>query len=166
MNTADITIRRLLPEDTAHFRDVRLRALQEFPDNYASSYEEEVAQPESFHREVITVHYVLGAFDAEALVGTVIMRRYSFRHFHHKATLSAVYVEPARQGEGLGKRLLNTVIDHARTQVEQIIIAVGANNPAGVKFYESLGFVAYGLEPRAMLRRGQYFDDLWMIKTL
>lgn len=161
-----ILIRRLTPEDTSRFREVRLRALQEFPENYASSYEEEVIQPVAFHCDVITGNYVLGAFDDERLIGTVVMHRYSFRNFHHKATLSAVYVEPVRQGQGIGRRLLTAVLDHAKGEVEQIIIAVGANNPPGVRFYESLGFTAYGHEPRAMKRHGEYFDDIWMIRRL
>jgi ribosomal protein S18 acetylase RimI-like enzyme len=164
--TPFITLRRLGPEDVACFREVRLRALQEFPEHYASSYEEEVAMPPSFHADVLSQHYVLGAFDGNALIGTVVMRRYSFLHFHHKATLSAVYVAPAYQGKGIGKQLLQTVLVHAQTEVEQIIIAVGANNPSGVRFYESLGFTRYGYEPRAMKRSGEYFDDIWMIRQL
>jgi L-amino acid N-acyltransferase YncA len=161
-----VTLRRLGREDGARFREVRLRALQQFPENYASSYEEESVQPLSFHEEVLTQHHVLGAFEHGELIGTVVMRRYGFRHFHHKATLSAVYVEPAHQGRGIGKRLLQAIIAHAATQVEQIIIAVGANNPSGVRFYESLGFTQYGYEPRAMKRGDQYFDDIWMIRIL
>ncbi len=162
----DIAIRRLTPEDAARFRAVRLRALQEFPENYASSYEEESTQPEAFHRDVLEQHYVLGAFEGDTLIGTVVMRRYGFRNFHHKATLSAVYVQPSHQGRGIGKQLVEAVLAHAKTQVEQIILAVGANNPPGVRFYESLGFTIYGHEPRAMKRHGQYFDDIWMIKAL
>lgn len=161
-----VTLRRLAPEDAAQFRAVRLRALQEFPEHYASSYEEESVQPEAFHRDVLAQNYVLGALDGETLIGTVVMRRYGFRNFHHKATLSAVYVQPSYQGRGIGKRLVQAILNYAKNEVEQIILAVGANNPPGVYFYESLGFTQYGYEPRAMKRHGQYFDDIWMIRTL
>lgn len=52
------------------------------------------------------------------------------------AHVELLYVDPPFQGQGLGRRLLAVVGEHGATSVE-----VYADNPVGVAFYRSQGFV-------------------------
>ena len=67
------------------------------------------------------------------------------------------------RGTGVGRRLLDHVIAHARTQVQQVHLAVTAPNAAGIGLYESLGFVRYGTEPRALKVGDRYLDEHLMV---
>lgn len=54
----------------------------------------------------------------------------------HDAHVELLYVDPPFQGRGLGRQLLALVGEHGASSVE-----VYADNPVGVAFYRSQGFV-------------------------
>lgn len=57
------------------------------------------------------------------------------------ATLSAIYVHPDRQRDGIGSRLLETLTDRlAAAGFERLRITVLTDNDAGRSFYEEHGF--------------------------
>ena len=59
------------------------------------------------------------------------------------------------------------MLDHARgAAVEEVRLSVVSSNAAAVRFYEAAGFVAYGLEPRALKVAGVYHDEVLMAARL
>jgi ribosomal protein S18 acetylase RimI-like enzyme len=79
-----------------------------------------------------------------------------------------MYVAPEARGRGLGRALLESLIAHARTLagVERLTLSVVPDNQAAKSLYLRLGFVSYGLEPRAYCLDGEYWDSEHMALLL
>ena len=76
------------------------------------------------------------ATDGSAIVGVVLCGHDGRRgHIYHLA------VDPAYQGRGLGKRLLDeSLADLRRTGVKRVIIMVADDNASGRQFWKRSGF--------------------------
>src|SRR5690349_1819929 len=91
-----ISIRVLTPADAKAYRAIRLEALQQEPDAFASSYEEESSRPKIF-RERLEGRFggtTFGAFAAEEIVGTAGGVREDRLKTRHRLLLVGVYVRP------------------------------------------------------------------------
>jgi len=160
-------IRRLTPADAAAYQTLRLKGLREEPTAFASSYEEEQAYPLSKYEGWLAAppdRGAFGAFDGDELVGIVTIGRESHRHLAHKALIMGMYVRGDRQGRGIGRALLQATLDLARSvaEIRQVNIIANAGNGPAQKLYESLGFRAYGREPRSMRIHGEWHDEVLM----
>ncbi|MDO8064848.1 GNAT family N-acetyltransferase [Janthinobacterium sp. SUN206] len=163
MPAPEIVIRLLTQADTAAFCALRLRAILDSPSSFSSSREDELARTPEEHVQRIAdgpLHRAFGAFDGERLVGFAGLRRESMRQLSHKALLWGVFVDVAQRGKGVARRLVNACIAQAEADpaVMQVHLSVNAENNAALGLYESLGFIAYGTEPRSM-RVGELFYD-------
>ena len=76
------------------------------------------------------------ATDGSAIVGVALCGHDGRRgHIYHLA------VDPAYQGRGLGKRLLDeSLADLRRTGVKRVIIMVADDNPSGREFWKRSGW--------------------------
>jgi N-acetylglutamate synthase len=76
------------------------------------------------------------AIDGTAIVGVALCGHDGRRgHIYHLA------VDPAYQGRGLGKRLLNECLDGLRRAgLERAIILVASDNPRGREFWKRCGW--------------------------
>lgn len=163
MPASDIVIRLLTPADATAFCALRLRAIQDSPSSFSSSREDELARTPEEHVQRIAdgaMQRSFGAFDGERLVGFAGLRREPLRQLSHKAVLWGVFVDVTQRGRGVARRLVNACIELAETDpaVMQVHLSVNAENNAALRLYESLGFIAYGTEPRSM-RVGDLFYD-------
>ncbi len=168
MSTAsDIHIRRLGPADAIAFRDLRLEALSTVPEAFGSSPEEESARPMDLVRSRLTnagPDAVFGAFADNMLVGMAGFALSQGIKKRHKGLLWGVFVRAPWRERGTGEQLVRAVIDHALSRVLLLQASVVSSNAAARRIYHRLGFVAYGMEPRA-LRVGDTFhnEDLLML---
>ncbi|MEM5384291.1 GNAT family N-acetyltransferase [Paraburkholderia phymatum] len=165
-----LTIRPLIEADADAFRTLRLEAIQDSPMAIWPTLEEERAKPHDVvHAQIRHTErqVVWGAFDGEALVGIAGMRREPFRQLEHKALLWGVFVRPAYRKCGIARELLNHAFARAREQgVLQVSLCVNAENDRAQRLYASIGFVSYGIEPRALRVDGRYFDEKHMMLYL
>ena len=159
-------IRPLGPEDVAAFRDIRLEALRLSPEAFGSTYERESAQPLEFFAGRLASSTIFGGFEGDTLLGIAGFKQEEGLKERHKAMLVGMYVRPAARGTGLGRRLVEAVLDHARGRVEQVILAVVADNEAAQRLYAGAGFVEYGLQPEALKQDGRYYDERLMVAML
>ena len=73
-----------------------------------------------------------------------------------------VYVDPVYQRRGVGRQLLTRLIEEAgSTGCRTIVASVAADNAAGLRLHQSLGFEAVGT-----LRNAAYKFSRWMDITL
>lgn len=65
-------------------------------------------------------------------------------------TIGNVIVDPAIRGQGIGARLIEQMIDIARTrhQASEVTLSCFNSNVAGLLLYPKLGFVPYAIEER------------------
>ena len=162
-------IRKLRAADAQSYRALRLRGLKEFPPAFAESAEEFASQPESSVVNALEDPagrcHVFGAFgDAGELVGIVGVTRDAMEKLHHKGYIWGMYVAPEHHGQGVGKRLLEAAIAHAREMpgLEQLRLMVGEANRSARALYESVGFRPFGHEPRELKIDGRYYDSIHM----
>ena len=170
MSTPNLIIKPLTPLHADAFRTLRLEAIEDAPTAIWPTREEEQAKSiDLVKAQIIQTdrQIVMGAFDGEALVGIAGLRRESLKQVEHKALLWGVFVRPSFRRTGVARRMLDTLFDHARAQgVLQIALCVNTQNPRARQLYASLGFVSYGIEPRAMRVDGRFFDEEHMVLRL
>jgi len=77
-----------------------------------------------------------------------------------------MYVRPCARNTGVGRRLVETIVEFARQRVELVQLAVVRDNEPARRLYERLGFVEYGLEKKALKQDGRYYDEVLMAKDL
>ena len=166
MNAACINIRRLTSADAAAYRDIRLAGLSESPEAFGSTFERENTQPLAWFCERLRDSHVLGAFGSKDLLGIAGFRIREGEKERHKGLLWGMYVRPDARKAGVGRQLVEAVIDHGRDRVEVIQLSVVSGNERARRLYASLGFVEYGLEKKSLKQDGHYYDEILMALDL
>ena len=166
METARIQTRRLAPADAALFREIRLEALRDNPEAFASTFEAENAQPLTWFSDRLGRSNMVGAFLDSQIVGIAGLVIAEGRKEVHKGMLVGMYVRPDSRESGIGQRLVETIIELARERVEVIQLTVASDNEQARRLYARLGFVEYGIEKKALKQVGSYYDVALMAKDL
>jgi len=79
----------------------------------------------------------------------------------------SVYVHPAHRGKGVGKVLMEALIQNARQQGYHVLIGgVDASNTASVALHEKLGFILAGTLHQTGFKFGQWLDLAFYQLTL
>lgn len=162
-----VEIRPLGPGDAAAFRALRLCGLQECPEAFGSTYEEDARLPLDVVAERLkaapppAARVVLGAFEGDRLIGIVGCVQEAKVKARHKAVVWGMYVSPEARGRGVGRRLLERVIAEARgwAGVERLTLTVVERAHAARELYLAAGFQAFGREPDG-LREGSERDTV------
>lgn len=104
--------------------------------------------------------FVLGAF-APHLVGMVGFYRRGGMKLRHKGIVWGTYVEPESRGKGIGKSLMQALIDRVTTmdELDSIMLSVVTTNKEAKHLYLSLGFTSYGLERQALKVGSEFLDE-------
>ena len=167
------SIRILTEDDAAAYQALRLSGLRESPAAFGSTYENEVNTPLEQVRAQLArgagrEDVVFGAWDDEgALVGVAGMRRGTSLKTRHRGGVWGLYVAPEARGRGVGHALVSVVIQHARSLgMERLVLGVETTNLPARALYHALGFVTYGIEPRAYRLNGEYWDSELMTLAL
>jgi len=161
-------IRPLTATDAALYLPLRLRALREHPEAFASAFEDEQQLPlEAIVRRLqqsSAERYSLGAFDGEELRGLLFFHRWEGLKLRHRASIGGMYVPPECRGRGIGKALLLDTITRAHTLsgLEDLILAVTVGNEWARALYLAVGFTPVAIEPRYLKIGEKYFDIEWM----
>ena len=163
-----MNIRVLSPPDARVFQALRLRGLQECPEAFASSYEEEVVTPSLDIENRLQPKpdsAIFGAFEASVLHAVVGLQREGMTKLAHKAFLWGVYVAPEVRGRGVGAEIVSFALSYAANilKVRQVNLGVNTKNMAAVALYRKLGFVEYGLERDYLLVNGVPQDEYQMV---
>lgn len=166
MSDSAVTLRRLTANDAALYREIRLQALIDAPHAFAGTLESEQDEPLDRFGKRLADSFVLGAFSGPRLVGIAGFYVQPKPKHTHKGMLWGMYVTPEARSMGIGRRLVEAIIDHARQRVELIQLLVVSDNTPARRLYASLGFAEYGLEHHATKYRGEYHDDVLMALSL
>jgi ribosomal protein S18 acetylase RimI-like enzyme len=166
-----LLIRCLTPDDAAALRDLRLEALEQAPQAFGSSREEERdlgLEVFSLWATASETSAVFGAFADGRLAGMTGVGRQSRLKTRHKAHIWGVYVSPGLRGQGVARQLLQAALAHAEAMpgVQQVKLSVAAGNAAALALYEGLGFQVYGREPAALCVEGVLVDELLMARPV
>lgn len=158
-----IKIRLLNENDAEEYKEKRIEALQNHPEAFSSSVEEELEYSLEVHASRLRAvnAYTFGAFKEDKLVGVVTLVTEIKRKLKHRSDIFAMYVTPQVRRHGVGKQLMNAAIEKAKEigGVEQVYLTVSSNNIAAKNLYESIGFKMIGSDPRAMKIGNTYIGE-------
>jgi len=158
-------VRRLLPEDAAQYREIRLEGLRVSPEAFGNTFEVENARPIELFADRIRDSETMGAFEGAEILGVAGLRTNQGPKESHKGTLVGMYVRPQARNRGVGRRLVEAVMEVARTRgVELLQLAVVSDNEPARRLYARMGFVEYGIEKKSLKQGGRYTDEVLMVK--
>lgn len=137
---SEISVRLLDEENWSEYRDVRLRALKESPEAFVASADEEESYPESRWRDRMNRSRRLLAEEEGTVLGVVSVGSHKIEE-DGVGELFGLWVEPARRGSGVARRLLEAAAAQARAdELKQLVYWVGTDNGRAVAFASSFGF--------------------------
>jgi len=142
-----MAIRIVQDEEWEKARDLRLRALADAPESFAASLAEEESLSESAWRERIARSdrvWFVEATDDDEFVGMAIGAG-ALDDPSKTAYLFGMWVEPGRRRAGIGKRLVETVIEWGRAGgAVRIELEVNELTRSAVALYQACGFAPTG----------------------
>jgi ribosomal protein S18 acetylase RimI-like enzyme len=156
-----ISIERITIQNALLFKAVRLRALQDAPDAFASTYAKEsqladsdwIKRAEEWNSETGAAFLAIDSSSLCGLAGSFLDEDDPTR-----ANLISMWTAPTHRQRGVGRLLVNEVIKWARGRNARFLqLMVRSTNEPAIRFYEQLGFRRTGrVEP--------YPDDFALIE--
>lgn len=167
---ARMEIRLLAPNDAQALAAIRLEALEQEPEAFGASLEEEKKKTlEEWQARLDLSNQeesgYLGAFDAGEIIGMIGYYRHKGAKLRHKASIVSMYVKQSHRGTGVAGELMKAALLQLQTigDLDQVQLAVVTSNQAAVRFYEKMGFQPFGHEKRALKIGDKYVDETHMV---
>lgn len=149
-------------------RDLRLEALRLFPENFATSWEEEADRPILFweHRLQGPAR-TFGADVSGNLLGMVAVSLKSRVKAAHVAEISSMYVRAGFHRSGVGAALMQFAMEFLRVgefspRAKIATLNVMAKNEGAIRLYKRHGFTVCGQLDRELFVDGKFYDELLM----
>lgn len=135
-------VRRTTVEDWKDLRDTRLRSLNDAPDAFGATYDDQLGVPDATWKERAgTGRIVLAYNEASRPIGIIG----SFRPSPTTTHLVMMWVAPDSRGAGIGAALVGVVVEQAtQDAASHLHLWVTETNLAARKLYERLGFLYTG----------------------
>jgi len=159
-------IRRLKKEDLPDFKKIRLESLQQSPDSFAASFEEESKAEDDIFLLGLTNGAVHGCFNGSELIGIVGFYSDSKIKCSHIANVWGVFVKQEWRGKHIGRQLMETTLEALPKNIEQVRLNVGAHNIPAKKLYNNMGFQECGLEEKVIKIGDKYYDEISMVRFI
>ena len=111
--------------------------------------------------------YLVATID-RAVVGYAYASAYRTRPGYRFAVENSVYVSPAAQGKGVGKALLDRLIDECAARGYRQMIAVIGNlgNHGSIALHRAAGFTVVGVLPSIGWKLNRWVDCVLMQRAL
>jgi len=144
-----VRIRRVAPGDGPRLKSVRLAALENSPDAFSSTHAAETARSDEEWAEraqagsIGVSRITLFAEGAQGVVG--LIGGYRATDSNTTVELVSMWVDPSARRAGVGRALVEAVLDWAReTEATEVALGVVEGNAAARQLYTATGFTPTG----------------------
>lgn len=158
-----VSVREVKPDEWELLRDVRLAALRDAPDAFASTYAREAPYTEERwrswfgDRSVMFFPYVEGSAEPAGLAGVV--------EKGGAAQLLSMWIRPEARGRGVAGALVDAAAGWARARGhDSMYLWVAESNEAARRLYERYGFTPTG--QRQPLPSNPALPEIRMLRPL
>jgi ribosomal protein S18 acetylase RimI-like enzyme len=143
-----IALELITPRSAMVFKAARLRALQDTPTAFSSTYAKEskltdadwAKRAEQWSSEMSVGYLAMDARDPCGIASGLLDQADATR-----AHLLSMWVAPTHRRAGIGRTLVEAVVNWACSQnVRTLQLLVTSNNEGAIKFYQRLGFALTG----------------------
>ncbi|WP_265457502.1 GNAT family N-acetyltransferase [Enterococcus sp. HY326] len=161
--------RLLKAEDTAAFYQLSKQLDQETP--YMLYLPDERQENLSALENILTTTnengFLLGVWhDTEELIGYISAKVTPLQKVQHTAYI-VIGIRQAFRGQGIGSRLFIELETWAKQKsLHRLELTVMTENQAGLRLYQSKGFVIEGIKKDSIFMNGRYLDEYYMAKLL
>ena len=162
----------LAPAHLAAYRALMLHAYEAAADAFTTTAAERAAEPDAWWLRRMAdpsgLSQAFGAFVGDELVGTVAVEYSAKPKTRHSALVIGMYVQPDSRRRGAGVRLMHAAIAAARARpgILTLRLTVTEGNEPALRLYESVGFLAWGVEPMAIHTPSGYRGKVHMALPL
>lgn len=164
---SSVQIRPLTPSDAEAHRALMLAAYAREPRAFTSTAAEREALPLAWWARRLDGDAVWGAWDAQGrLLGAVGLEPHGRARTAHRATVFGLVVVPEARGQGLGRALLQALVDAVRQRPGLALLELTVSDGGPRHLYEDAGFVAWGREPMAVALEDGGHVDKWHLQAL
>jgi GNAT superfamily N-acetyltransferase len=140
-----VLVRETVMDDWPALRDIRLAALRDAPDAFASTYEEQVAFEEADWRQRIARGGTFLAYLPEVDASEPVGLAGGYQAGPDTVGLISMFVRPEARGHGVGEALISAVLDWGRARnASSVHLWVTETNKSACLLYERCGFSPTG----------------------
>ncbi len=166
-----IIINSLSNKDWKKYKKIRLEALKINPEAFLNSYADVLKYPDQKWQEDLRKSakkdgtFYLFAFDKDKIVGMNGAHwRNDKKTISHIIEVFGVFVTPAYRGQGIGKKLMEGVINEVKkdSQFKKIKLGVNAQNLPALKLYQNCGLKIVGKLEKELKFGNKYCDEIMM----
>jgi RimJ/RimL family protein N-acetyltransferase len=165
-----LQIREAAMSDLSAFKQLRLQALRDHPVAFTADYEAHAQADDDFWRNYLefegigTMQLAVHGHDLAGMTGLGLGHSPKTRH---SAVIWGVYVRPEWRGHHVAETLIDACLRWGQAHGVTIAkLGVAQVNEPAIRCYQRCGFVAYGVEPKAVLHEGVFYDELLMSRSL
>jgi ribosomal protein S18 acetylase RimI-like enzyme len=144
------------------YKRLRIEAIENVPQSFLD--DAAVAQnipQEEWERKIEKMYFAEIDGRWVGMVGAYQDEKTKLKHI---LNIVSVYVSPSFRGQGIGKALLQQVINEAKrnTEIKKLSLGVAISQESALALYESLGFIKSGHLKYAVKVGVEYFDEYLM----
>jgi ribosomal protein S18 acetylase RimI-like enzyme len=162
----NITVSKLKVSEWKKYKTLRLEALKNNPSAFGESYEEKLKSNDQQWKDDLqdsldeNGNVMFFANDEQAPIRMIGAYWQDTTKFKHIANICSVYVCETYRNQGIGKLLMQTIMDYLANilQFEKIKLSVVSNKIPALKMYENLGFQQTGKLQKELKVGNEYYD--------
>jgi len=171
---SQIIVGNLMPKQWKEYRDIWLEALQQAPEAFSASYEEQKKVSDSEWKERFeSVYFERGGIVVFArignnpigFVGAYFEENIKFRHV---ATIWGAYVKPEYRKQGFARDMVNEILRKLKAlpHLNKVKTYAITNGNLAVNVYKEFGFEIIGIFKQELFTKDIYYDVYCMEKFL
>jgi ribosomal protein S18 acetylase RimI-like enzyme len=158
-----MTITKLPPAYWQDYKKLRLEAIKNSPQSFISTIEETNKETQAeWKNKIKNMFFALD--DENNLIGMIGCYKEKAEKLQHVANIVSFYIKPEFRRKGLGKEMIKTAIDFAKTklEVQKIQLGVITTQTPAYELYKSVGFIKIGEQKMAIKVDEKFYDEYLM----